>query len=207
VSQNLASILSIPRLRYLVSLRHWLVTSGAFASFETRRPVAGDGQPIPWFTYPAIAFLEKRVRPEWRVCEFGSGQSTLWWSARVTSVLSIEHDRNWYREFSPRVGPRVTYVCHPKEEEYAAAIVGEGPFDVIVNDGIGRLPVVMHAVSELSPAGVIVWDNSERPEYEPGYRFLRERGFRRIDFSGFGPVNQEPWCTAVFYRVGNCLGI
>jgi hypothetical protein len=205
--QGISTLLNVGHLRYLASLRHALASSGAFASFDHRRPVTAEGAPIPWFTYPSIAFLRERIKADWRVCEFGSGHSTLWWAARVRAVHSIEHDVAWHAEFVRRVPANVTYVCHPSENAYARAIVGAGPFDVVVNDGNFRLPCVYTAIDELSPGGVVVWDNSERPEYEPGYVFLRERGFRRIDFSGFGPINQDPWCTTIFYRDGNCLGI
>ncbi|HWB92665.1 MAG TPA: hypothetical protein VG605_12465 [Puia sp.] len=51
---------------------------------------------IPWMNFGAIRFLEKRLRPEMRLFEFGSGGSTLFWASRVGSVVSVEHDRQWY---------------------------------------------------------------------------------------------------------------
>lgn len=51
---------------------------------------------IPWYTYPAIEFLENKIDKNWKIFEFGSGQSTLWWAERVTEVISLESDQNWF---------------------------------------------------------------------------------------------------------------
>ncbi|MBU6399666.1 MAG: hypothetical protein KGS61_05060, partial [Verrucomicrobia bacterium] len=32
---------------------------------------------LPWFAYAAIDFLDRYLRPDMRVCEYGSGGSTL----------------------------------------------------------------------------------------------------------------------------------
>ena len=80
-------------------------------------------------------------------------------------------------------------------------------FDIIVVDGRDRVECAKNSLQALKPNGVIIWDNSDRPEYEAGYEFLLNKGFKRIDFSGFGPINSRAWCTSVFYRPGNCLGI
>src|SRR3954471_20501401 len=53
------------------------------------------GEPIPWFTYPAIEFLGQFDWGGKRVFEWGSGNSSLWFARRAGSVRSIEHDRVW----------------------------------------------------------------------------------------------------------------
>ena len=50
---------------------------------------------IPWISYPAIKMLEKILKPEMRVFEWGVGGSTLFFSARVRQLVSIEHDLQW----------------------------------------------------------------------------------------------------------------
>ena len=39
------------------------------------------------------------------------------------------------------------------------------------------------------------------------FAFLREQGFKRLDFEGDGPINAFRSTTAIFYRPDNCLGI
>ncbi len=72
----------------------FLRTTGWLRSVQDHAAVDNQG-PVPWFTYPAIGQLARMVRPGWRVLEFGSGHSTLWWAARVAEVVSVEHDPAW----------------------------------------------------------------------------------------------------------------
>ena len=81
-------------------------------------------------------------------------------------------------------------------------------FDIIVLDGRERVQCCLNSLPALKKGGIILWDNSDRPEYEEGYKYLEANNFKRIDFHGLGPINSRAWCTSIFYRVGdNCLGI
>src|SRR5437660_7893940 len=58
---------------------------------------------VPWFSYAAIDFLEKFLRPNMTICEYGSGGSTLFFSQRAKSVYSIEDNQKWYDLVSQRL--------------------------------------------------------------------------------------------------------
>ncbi len=73
----------------------WSLISGHFRSSLARRAMARDGTPVPWYTYPAIAFLAQRDFRNKNVLEFGGGQSTFWWAGRARSVTVIEEDARW----------------------------------------------------------------------------------------------------------------
>ncbi|MBU0711497.1 hypothetical protein KKA87_06195 [bacterium] len=63
--QILLSLLFRPRnLRTLLSLRHrgYLVDIGWFQSAEKKMPVNKNGQPIPWYSYPFLSFIEDRLK-------------------------------------------------------------------------------------------------------------------------------------------------
>ena len=77
----------------------------------------------------------------------------------------------------------------------------------MVVDGRDRPRCAMNAPAALKPGGVIHWDNSERASYAEGIAFLANSGFRRLDFSGLGPVGAYAWRTSIFYKPDNCLGI
>lgn len=57
----------------------------------------------PWLCLAAIDVLEKILRPEMHVFEYGSGGSTIFFSRRVAHVWSVEHDRGWYEEVRSRI--------------------------------------------------------------------------------------------------------
>jgi predicted O-methyltransferase YrrM len=144
------------------------------------------------------------------VFEYGCGASTLWWAAKVKEVISIEHDREWYERMLPSLPQNVllTHIALCRDGDYARKIAEyEKRFDIVVLDGRDRVKCAMNSLESLKESGVIVWDNSDREEYEDGYDFLVENGFRKIEFVGFAPGNIDRTETAMFYRPGNCLGI
>lgn len=187
-----------------------LKDDGWLRSFREGRPVDASGAPVPWITYPAIEFLARRVRPEWRVFEYGAGASTRWWAARVREVVSVEHDRDWYERVREGLPPhvRLSHVPLGGDGAYARSAAAEpGAFTVIVIDGRERVNCASAALTGLSPDGVIVWDNSDRPEYSEGYARLAAAGFRKVPFIGMIPVHNQKSETGVFYRDGNALGL
>jgi len=56
---------------------------------------------IPWITFPAHDYLESLQVTGKRVFEYGSGGSTLYWLKRGASVVSIEHNLEWYEFLKP----------------------------------------------------------------------------------------------------------
>lgn len=63
---------------------------------DPKRNAVDDQQ--PWLTFSAIRFLRKNVNINMTVYEWGSGGSTLFWSNHVTKVVSVEHDKDWFRK-------------------------------------------------------------------------------------------------------------
>jgi hypothetical protein len=190
------------------NLDNYLVATGWTRSFVSKKPVAADGQPIPWFTYPFIDFLEPRIKPDLQVFEYGAGYSTLWWSTRVAGVIACEHDPIWAERVKSRAAGSVKVISQPDREQYVSA-VSRFPctFDIIVIDGKHRTECAQHAFGALNDQGVIIWDNSDRTRYFNAFEICEKRGFRRLDFWGLGPINAYGWCTSVFYRPENCLKI
>jgi hypothetical protein len=175
-----------------------------------RQAVDANGAPIPWITYPALHFLQQRIRKEWTVFEYGAGNSTLWWAGKVRHVYSCEHDNQWYKLLIQRLPGNATVRFHELDNglEYAKSIREHNlRYDVIVIDGRDRINCARHAVDCLNDQGVIIWDNSERPEDAEGYKLLNQFGMRQIDFKGIGPINSYAWQTSIFYRSRNCLDL
>jgi hypothetical protein len=191
-------------------LRTYLEEVGWYRSVEGRLPVDQQGNCIPWFTYAAIAFLQKKVPQGLTVFEYGSGNSTLWWAQRATSVTTFEHDLTWFNTFKQRVPVNVAYHHCALEYggEYSKVISNyQDQFDVIVIDGRDRVNCAKNAVLALKEDGVIIFDNTERARYQAGYTWLLEQGFKVLDFEGLRPINCDGAWTSVFYRPNNCLGI
>lgn len=187
-----------------------LKNAGWFNSFRSGIPLDGDGNPIPWLTYSAIRFIEKRIRSEMSVFEYSCGNSTLWWSKRVKRLVSCEHNKEWYEKILKLIPSNIELYQIDLEYggDYSQKISEYNQtFDIIVIDGRDRVNCVKNCLNALKEDGVIIWDNSERDYYEEGFIFLLANGYKRIDFEGMGPVNVDSWRTSIFYKDKNCFGI
>lgn len=185
-----------------------LVEDGWFRSFRDSRAVDRHGRPVPWYTYSFRAFLEPRLTKEMRVFEYGAGLSSLWYAERVGQVVSVEHDRSWAHRVRAQAPPNLDVVLEPDEAAYVEAIRDHPPFDVVVVDGIHRpSSAAVAADGGLRDGGVMIWDNSDWPDFDDTFPSLHAKGFSQIEFLGMGPINRQRWETSVLYRHGNCLGI
>lgn len=166
------------------------------------------GNAIPWLTYPFIAFIEERLQPQMSLFEYGSGNSTHWWATRVARVVACEHDKDWYEKIAPGLPANVNYVFSDLDGGYTEVIAQyQSEFDIVVIDGRERVRCAHNTLPALKQDGVVIWDNTDREKYRPGCDFLKDAGFRRIDFYGMAPILPQLSCTSIFYRDGNCIGL
>lgn len=100
-------------------------------------------------------FFLSHLNSNHKVLEYGSGESTVDIARRCKSVLSIEHDPNWYSHvltMIPSNGTIIlkesnlpyiegTYNCGTYDEfrDYILAPLEYGPFDIIFIDGRARI--------------------------------------------------------------------
>ena len=55
-----------------------------------------NGNPIPWYTYPAIEYLSQFDFSDKTVFEFGCAYSSVFWAERAKKVISVEDNPIWY---------------------------------------------------------------------------------------------------------------
>ncbi len=185
----------------------YLIDTGWLKSFNDKKSVDKDGNPIPWITYPAIDFIESKINNTMSVFEFGSGASTQWWSRHVKQVDAVEHNADWFNTVSSTKPDNASiFLCC--DDAYFSKISDTGSkYDIIVIDGQDRNRCTVTAMAALKKNGIIIWDDSEREEYRPSFELLRQAGFKRIFFTGLSPIYNNKVETSIFYRVDNCLGI
>src|SRR5260221_5434457 len=211
----------------------YLRSVGWQPSVMVRAAVDNNG-PAPWITFPARKMIERVIEPGFKVFEYGSGGSSLWWAARVSEVASVEHDREWSAKLIAKAPRNLTVITREQSSsyvdtsrllnsflsrypdvtgahrslnssDYAAYALeitkyGKGYFDIVVIDGMARVFTAWLAGQYVKGSGVILFDNSDRPDYNEGYRALAEMGFKRIDFYGPGPANSYEWATSIFCK-------
>ena len=175
---------------------------GHLKSASLGQSVDAAGEPVPWYTYPAIEYLKQLDFSGASLFEYGSGNSTLWWSRRVRSVVAVEHDREWHGQVARLAPQNCTVLFHASAEAYANAIhdYPDG-FDLIVVDGLvpgrTRLRCARAALERLRPGGAIILDNSD---WLPESSFaLRESGLLEVDMIGFCPINDYTSTTSIYF--------
>ena len=194
-----------------LQLKSGLKEDGWFRSFETKRPIDNNGQPLAWYSYNFLRFLENRLTSNLTVFEYGAGNSTIWYAKKVKSVKSVENDKEWIEILTPQL-PKNTEVVYRElnqTQDYLHEITTppQTKYDIVVVDGRRRNDCVMFSVDYLTEKGVVILDNSEREDYQPAKDFMKKNKFKQIDFWGISPIVAHNTCTSVFYKPNNCLEI
>lgn len=167
-------------------------------SFKKGLPIDINDNPLPWYTYPAIDYLNEINWQNKVVFEYSCGNGSLYWADRCKKIISIESDRAWYERISSAKRKNQIIELEETAEQYVKKINDyDNKFDVIIIDGDERVKCSGYAISKLAPGGIIVLDNSDwYPEISKRFR---ESNFIQIDFTGFGPINYFPWTTSIFF--------
>lgn len=199
-------------LKALLSMnsKGYLKKIGWINSYKKMMPVDENGDPLPWVTYPFIDFIESRLNKSMEIFEFGSGNSTIWYAKKVKSIDSVEHDQNWYEKVKSNLPDNASiHYCHLEYgKEYCQyAKYLNKKFDLIIIDGRDRVNCIKYSVECLTFSGVIILDDSERPDYLEGIQYLLNTGFKKIDFWGISPGLFYKKNTTIFYKNNNCLDI
>jgi len=184
----------------ILAFRH-----GHLRSVARNECVDASGQPIPWYTYPALEFIRQLDFSACSVLEYGSGNSTLFWCACAARVVSVEHEPGWFermRAIVPANGQMV-FAADPDHYINTASAQG-GNFDVIVIDGQCRLQCAVAAPTALRPGGLVILDNSDW--FPDTAAALRAADLIEVDMSGFGPINDYAWTTSLFFHRAFRLG-
>lgn len=134
-----------------------------------------------WMHEEEKAVIEKYLKPDVVMMEWGSGGSTVEFSKKVKEYYSVEHNRDWYEEVSKAIPSNVTLYYKSGEElpqhyhqseyqhyrEYLDVVYEIGKrFDVVLIDGRARRLCALKIIPYLKPdAIVIIHDWCTRPPY------------------------------------------
>ena len=179
-----------------------LFKQGLFASFLTRQGINSEGEPSPWFTYPAIEFISQFDFSDKYIFEYGAGISSLFWSNRSKAVFSVESDRHWFESLSKNSPSNLYLFFEDDKLKYCSSIKYQGiKFDVVVVDGLWRNICAEVCTEYLSDDGIIIFDNTDR--HYNACNKLQQLGFFQIDFNGLSPINSYASTTSIFIKARN----
>ncbi len=163
-----------------------------------------NGQPLPWYTYPAIEYLSQFDYRDKKVFEFGCGYSSSFWAGRAKLVRSVEDNQEWFARWKNEFSANNLDILLREESPVYEGAINETSevYDVIVIDGKRREKCAAVAVEKLVEGGVVILDDSDRVntsrEYVQAVEILREANLIQIDFYGFCPMNNYTKTTSLF---------
>lgn len=145
------------------------------------------------------------------VLEFGSGQSTLWWSQKAESVTAVEESTEWFHYVQRSLDeiPNATVHLETDLNRYAALPRSwDRTFDVVIVDGGDRAQCMRTALDVVDDHGLVILDNSEgrwsnKPDQWPMIDMLEADGWMRIDFYGYAAGVLSTSVTSLCFKSGD----
>ena len=137
-----------------------------------------QGKIEPWFTKGALEYIEKIDYKGKSIWEYGTGYSTLWFSQRCKSIVTVDNDKDWKSEMQILCGGlNVEFLLKDlikcQDCEYVQAINRDNKiYDIIIIDGRNRVLCAFEAVKHIKSGSMVIFDNSNREEYNPGLSVL-----------------------------------
>lgn len=138
-------------------------------------------------------FFLSHLKPDMRVLEWGSGDSTITIASRVKSLVSIEHHPEWLDKMRKRIPSNVDLRFVPPNNpnytddgtlqdfiDYITNPLASGPFDLIFIDGRARVECA-RICRQLGHADTLVFihdynhpeEKWRRPEYYEAEKYLQ----------------------------------
>lgn len=189
----------------------FLFEKGWWESWKAKEPVDINKDPLPWVTYSFIDFIGDRLKSDMVIFEYGSGNSTLYYSNKVKEVHAVEHDLEWFNRLE-KVLPININISYKQLEyggDYSKFSLNTGiKYDIIIIDGRDRVNCIINSINAVKNNGVIILDDSERITYSKGIKELYNCGYKSLDFWGISPgFASYNKCTSIYYKSQNVLEI
>lgn len=190
--------------KFLKFIEIWQKQFAFERTLEQQNASDAEGQPLPWYTYPAIEYLKQFDFSGKKIFEYGCANSSLFWAERALKVVSVEDNLTWYHKWQNEFEADNLEILFREGEAYENTIFETNEkFDVIVIDGVRRAESAKAAIQVMAEGGMIILDDSDRCEKSPAFRAavqtLKDAGLLQVDFYGFCPMNIYPKVTSVFF--------
>ena len=171
--------------RYLFYTNKLLFKKGLVKSIRKRNPILVNSLPIPWLTHPFIEYISKLNLRNLSMVEFGSGNSTIFFSKIVKDIESFEYNEDFIYYLQKK--HNYQGVIHLVEENYASKIE-DFKKDIIFIDGFNRNGIILNLLEYISfnketPPTLIIIDNPDFINQDLLNNLLKF-SYIRVDFYG-----------------------
>ena len=192
----------------IINFKYLAIDRAQFKSIKLGRPVDNKMNPIPWWTYPVIDYLNQFDFNDEIIFEYGPGNGTLWFLDKgCKKIISIENDKSWYKELEETKHNNQIVLFREKKEDYFSSILNYDS-TVLIIDGKWRKENVEFICSNFEKINnnlkMIIIDNPDKFQLGEQIRDITNlHNFVQADFFGFGPAFRGIGCTTVLINSSN----
>jgi len=174
-----------------------------------------NGNFVPWFCYDAISFLQEKLEKNWRIFEFGSGASTLFFlQQNVRFLASVESNSLWHQFLQQQI---LQQNIKPNKANYRSLLITDAlnnlnypflpyqfckkeKFNLIIIDSLKREKTILASIEAIKPSGIIILDDSQRKNYQKIFSLMEKNNFMAINFTGIAPAGLKNKQTTFFIK-------
>jgi len=196
--------------RLILNKESYLYSTGYMESLKRDMVCNEKGDGVPWINFAALGVITPRLKKDFVVFEFGSGNSTNYFADRVNQIVSLEYDKQWFDFVKERLHKNVELIFkeYDIDGDYCRAIKDTGKkYDLVIVDGRDRVNCVKKGLDCLTDRGVLILDDSQRNRYASAIQHAKSFGFKSLYIEGLKSGGVKPDGTTIFYRNGNCLDL
>lgn len=199
---------------------------GWLKSFSSGLSQDHNGNFLPWISYPAISYLQRKLKKTDVIFEYGCGTSTLFYLNKVSYVISLETNKIWFDIIKNKIieqgfveintnnrdlekfdnifnydnGQILLLEDGQNNNNYATVIKDlKQKFDWIIVDSLKRYDCVCGALDCLQRNGTLILDDSQRQSYKKIFEYLEKKGLLKQDFWGIA-AGQIKVKNTTFFR-------
>ena len=185
-----------PSLRaQIINFKYLSIDRAQYKSIKLGRPVDNKMNPIPWWTYPAIDYLNQFNFNDEIIFEYGPGNGTLWFIEKgCKKIISIENDKKWFEELQS-TKQKIKYSFIKKKEDYFNSVFNYDS-TVLIIDGKWRKENVEFICSNFEKINenlkMIIIDNPDKFKLGDLIKGLTNTySFLQADFLALGQHFEE----------------
>lgn len=168
---------------------------GVIESAEKMEPL-NKNEPQPLLTFSFMDWLQSHDFSEYQLIEFGSGNSTLYFSKLFQEVCSYENNIEWFHKLKDMLPNNVKYELVNDWNTLPACIVKEK--NVLLVDVAGNRYKIVKNLIDVNYNGLLILDNSDT--FPNTVKLLLENGYKEITFYGSKLTQPYDSCTSIFFK-------
>lgn len=125
--------------------------------------------------------------------------------------MTVENDSKWALIVKSFIPNNVVLVELPIPGQLVARDIppsASHSFQLLIVDALAnRIDCAKAGLPFLTEDGVVLWDNTDGPDWPEINGLMAARGFKEISFSGIPPQEVSLSRTTIFYKSNNVFGI